>query len=43
MAKIYLRQITDGKMSLENMPERWQNAVALLMAALEGEGASADE
>ena len=33
MAKIYLRKILNGDMTLEDVPERWQSAVAQLIAA----------
>ena len=36
MAKIYARWISDGKMTLSDVPERWRDAVKALVG---GEGA----
>ena len=36
MVKFYVRQIKAGKMTLEDVPERWREAVR---GALENEGA----
>ena len=38
MAKIYYRQIKSGKMTLEDVPERWRDAVQAIFDA-ETEGA----
>lgn len=31
MAKIYCKRILDGKMSLEDVPARWRDAVAEML------------
>lgn len=33
MAKIYYRQIKAGKMTIDNVPERWRDAVQALLDA----------
>ena len=43
MAKVYLRQILDGKMSIEDVPARWRSEVALLLLNTDLEGANPDE
>lgn len=43
MAKIYLRQIIEGKMSIGDVPARWRSEVALLLLNTEFEGENPDE
>lgn len=43
MAKVYLRQILEGKMSIEDVPARWRGEVALLLLNTDLEGANPDE
>lgn len=31
MAKIYYRQITNGKITIEKVPQRWKDEVLLLL------------
>lgn len=38
MAKVYLRRILEGKMSIEDVPERWRSEVALLLLNTDLEG-----
>lgn len=33
MAKIYYRRIRDGRMTIEEVPERWREAVQALLDA----------
>lgn len=33
MAKIYYRRIRDGRMTIEEVPERWRDAVQALLDA----------
>lgn len=33
MAKIYYRRIRDGRMTIEEVPERWRKAVQALLDA----------
>ena len=33
MAKIYYRRIKDGLMTLEEVPQRWRDAVAVMLEA----------
>lgn len=33
MAKIYYRRIKEGRMTIEEVPERWRNAVLALLDA----------
>lgn len=33
MAKIYYRRIKDGRMTIEEVPERWREAVQALLDA----------
>lgn len=33
MAKIYYRRIKDGLMTLDEVPQRWRNAVAAMLEA----------
>lgn len=38
MAKIYVRWIQAGKMSLEDVPSRWQSEVSELLTSLRNAG-----
>lgn len=43
MAKVYLRQIIEGRMSIEDVPARWRSEVALLLLDADLEGANPDD
>ena len=38
MAKIYHRKILDGRITIDDVPEKWREAVQKLLAADNGQG-----